>query len=113
MSTFNILKNIRENEARQMARRVSASNFAGAPLRKATMKRWPSPSKIGRQQISTYQRAQNELQREQIEGAYRATQQRLAEAKQAVKDRSAMEAAQQNQADASEGERSGAGGCRL
>ena len=52
MSTFNILKNIRENEARQIAQQVSASNFHGRSTLKATMKRWPSPSKIGRQQIS-------------------------------------------------------------
>jgi hypothetical protein len=39
----------------------------------------------------SYQRAQNEEQREQIEGAYRATQRRLAAAKQQIKDRGAME----------------------
>ena len=104
MSSATILKNIRENEARQIAQQLEASNFAGAPEEgndaalARDLEQWKA-------QDVSYLRAQNEAQREQIEGAYRATQARLSAAKEQIKDRSALEAAQQNQADATEGER--------
>ena len=104
MSSATILKNLRENQEREIAKQLEASNFAGAPLEGNDEALAKSIEDWKATDIS-YQRAQNELQREQIEGAYRATQQRLTEAKQQIKDRSVMEAAQQNQADATEGER--------
>ena len=90
MSSSTIMRNIRENQERQIAQQLAASNL-GAPEEIAngipvlndealakSIEDWKATD-------ISYQRAQNELQREQIEGAYRATQQRLAEARQADK----------------------------
>jgi hypothetical protein len=112
MSASTILRNIRENEGRQTAQQLAASNF-GAPEEIAngipgsssndaslakSIEEWKATD-------ISYQRAQNEQQREQLEQAYSAEMQRLERSKQAVKDRSALETAQRDAHDSSAGER--------
>ena len=113
MSASTILRNIRENEAHQIAQQLSASNL-GAP---------EAPEEIAngipvlndealakhleewRATDLQYQRAANEQAREEIEAAHVVGQHRLNAAKQQIRDRSALELEQRNQADATEGER--------
>jgi hypothetical protein len=111
MSASTILRNIRENEARLASQQVEDSSFSAPP-------RTPEgvPPVLNDEALAksiedwkakdiSYQRAQTEEVRQQIEDAYAATTRRLNAAKQEIKDRAAMETAQQNQADNSEGER--------
>ena len=113
MSASTILRNIRENEARQIAQQLSASNL-GAP---------EAPEEIAngipvlndealakhleewRATDLQYQRAANDQAREEIEAAHVVGQQRLNAAKQQIRDRSALELEQRNRRDATEGER--------
>jgi len=104
-------QNIRDNQARAIQQQIAASNFGGEqvpevangiPLSNdaalsASIEEWKITD-------VAYQRAQNEEQRQQLENAYTATNRRLHDAKQAIKERSALETEQRNYADASEGE---------
>jgi hypothetical protein len=103
---------IRGNQESEMNRQLAASNYGGTEIPQlpngipvlndealaASIEEWKATD-------IAYQRAQNSEQREQIENAYRATQQRLATAKQEIKNRAELETTQRNQADASEGDR--------
>jgi hypothetical protein len=106
-----IRANIRDNATRDAARQMGSygesevqelANGIPSVSNDAALAKHIEEWKL---QDVSYQRARTEEDRQQIEAAYTATQQRLNAAKQAIKDRAAIEAEQQNQADISAGDR--------
>jgi hypothetical protein len=110
MSSATIMRNPRENQERQIAQQLEAGNF-GAPEQIANgipvLNDEALAKSIEEWRLTdvSYQRAQNERDREEIEAAHVAGQQRLNAAKQQIRDRSALELEQRNRLDATEGER--------
>lgn len=104
---------LRQNRVRDAAQQIAASNY-GAPEAQELANGIPAGSNDAalaahleewKAKDVSYQRAQNQEARDQIEGAYVASQQRLNAAKQEIKDRANLEKYQQNQIDNSAGER--------
>lgn len=104
---------LRNNRARDAAQQVAASNY-GEPEVQELANGIPAGSNDAalaahleewRAKDVSYQRAQNQEARDQIEAAYVASQNRLNAAKQEIKDRANLEKHQQNQIDNSAGER--------
>ncbi len=104
---------LRQNRVRDAAQQIAAGNY-GEPEAQELANGIPSGSNDAalaahleewKAKDVSYQRAQNQEARDQIESAYVGSQQRLNAAKQEIKDRANLEKHQQNQIDNSAGER--------
>jgi hypothetical protein len=86
---------LRDNRTREVNQQLADSNYGGTGIPVLNDAALAESIEQWKATDISYQRAQNEEQREQIESAYRATQSRLAAAKQVTKD--TVAAAKQNQ----------------